>query len=76
VLPAHPPGHGQVDFGEVTDTLSAHKVAGVRQGLESAGMDLLYRHACSPDLDPVVQVFAKRSPAKCSNYLQTGYVTP
>jgi len=43
----------------VCDNLPAHKVAGVRQCLESAGMGLLYLPPYSPDLNPIEQVFAK-----------------
>lgn len=43
----------------VADNLSAHKVAGVRECLESAGMALLYLPAYSPDFNPIEQVFAK-----------------
>jgi transposase len=43
----------------VCDNLSAHKVAGVRQCLEAAGMGLLYLPPYSPDFNPIEQVFAK-----------------
>ena len=43
----------------VCDNLSAHKVAGIRQCLEDAGMGLLYLPAYSPDFNPIEQVFAK-----------------
>jgi putative transposase len=43
----------------VCDNLPAHKVAQVRQCLESAGMGLLYLPAYSPDFNPIEQVFAK-----------------
>lgn len=43
----------------VADNLPAHKVAGVRQCLEAAGMGLLYLPPYSPDLNPIEQAFAK-----------------
>jgi putative transposase len=43
----------------VIDNLPAHKVAGIRQCLEGAGMQLLYLPPYSPDLNPIEQVFAK-----------------
>ena len=41
------------------DNLSAHKVDGVRQAIESAGASILYLPPYSPDLNPIEQVFAK-----------------
>lgn len=43
----------------VMDNLSAHKVAGVRQAIESVGASVLYLPPYSPDLNPIEQVFAK-----------------
>lgn len=43
----------------VLDNLSAHKVAGVRETIESAGAQLLYLPPYSPDLNPIEQLFAK-----------------
>ncbi|NJS14103.1 MAG: IS630 family transposase [Sphingopyxis sp.] len=43
----------------VVDNLSAHKVAGIRECLESAGMHLLYLPPYSPDFNPIEQVFSK-----------------
>ena len=43
----------------IMDRLSSHKVAGVRQAIESAGACLLYLPPYSPDLNPIEQVFAK-----------------
>ena len=43
----------------VVDNLPAHKVAGVRECLEQAGMGLLYLPPYSPDLNPIEQFFAK-----------------
>jgi putative transposase len=43
----------------VADNLPAHKVAGIRQCLEDAGMGLLYLPPYSPDFNPIEQVFAK-----------------
>ncbi len=43
----------------VMANLSAHKVDGVRQAIESAGASVLYLPPSSPDLNPIEQVFAK-----------------
>ena len=43
----------------VVDNLSAHKVDGIRQCLENAGMHLLYLPPYSPDFNPIEQMFAK-----------------
>lgn len=43
----------------VCDNLAAHKVAGVRDCLEQAGMGLLYLPPYSPDFNPIEQAFAK-----------------
>ena len=43
----------------VCDNLPAHKVAGIRQCVEDAGMGLLYLSPYSPDFNPIEQVFAK-----------------
>ncbi len=54
LIPEMPPGSIVV-----CDNLPAHKVAGVRQCLEDAGMGLLYLPPYSPDFNPIEQVFAK-----------------
>ena len=41
------------------DNLPSHKVAGVRQAVGAAGATLRYLPPCSPDLNPIEQVFAK-----------------
>ena len=43
----------------VVDNLSAHKVSGIRQCLENAGMGLLYLPPYSPDFNPIELVFSK-----------------
>ncbi len=43
----------------VMDNLSAHKVAGVRQAIESTDACLRYLPPYSPDLNPIEQLFAK-----------------
>lgn len=43
----------------IIDNLPAHKVTGIRQCLEDAGMGLLYLPPYSPDFNPIEQVFAK-----------------
>ncbi len=41
------------------DNLAAHKVAGVREAIATAGASTLYLPAYSPDLNPIEQLFAK-----------------
>jgi transposase len=43
----------------VMDNLSSHKVAGVREAIETAGATLRLLPADSPDLNPIEQAFAK-----------------
>jgi putative transposase len=43
----------------IIDNLPAHKIAGIRQCLEDAGMHLVYLPPYSPDFNPIEQVFAK-----------------
>lgn len=43
----------------VMDNLAAHKVAGVREAIAAVGATILYLPPCSPDLNPVEQMFAK-----------------
>ena len=43
----------------VMDNLSAHKVAGIREGIRAAGASILYLPPYSPDLNPIEQVFSK-----------------
>lgn len=43
----------------VMDNLAAHKVAGVRQAIETVGARLLYLPPYSPDLNPIENAFAK-----------------
>ena len=43
----------------VTDNLSSHKVAGVREAMEAAGAELRYLPPSSPDLNPIERAFAK-----------------
>jgi transposase len=43
----------------VMDNLAAHKVAGVREAIRSAGASVLYLPPYSPDLNPIEMVFAK-----------------
>lgn len=43
----------------VMDNLSSHKRSRTRELIESAGADLLYLPAYSPDLNPIEMVFAK-----------------
>jgi transposase len=43
----------------VMDNLSSHKVAGVRQCIESAGAELLYLPPYSPDMNPIEKAWAK-----------------
>jgi transposase len=43
----------------VMDNLSSHKVAGVRERIESAAAELLYLPPYSPDLNPIEKAWAK-----------------
>ncbi len=43
----------------VMDNLASHKVAGIRQAIETAGAELRYLPPYSPDLNLVEQFFAK-----------------
>jgi transposase len=43
----------------VMDNLPAHKVAGIRQAIETAGAQLIYLPPYSPDLNPIENAFAK-----------------
>ena len=43
----------------VMDNLSAHKVAGVREAIETVGARGLYLPPYSPDLNPIEVIFSK-----------------
>ncbi len=43
----------------IMDSLSSHKVAGVREAITAVGAYLLYLPPYSPDLNPIEQAFAK-----------------
>jgi len=43
----------------VMDNLPCHKVAGIREAIESVGAKLVYLPPYSPDLNPIEQAFAK-----------------
>ena len=43
----------------VVDNLSAHKVAGVREAITSAGARVAYLPPCSPDLNPIELVMGR-----------------
>lgn len=43
----------------VADNLGSHKVAGVREAIESVGATLRYLPPYSPDLNPIEKLFAK-----------------
>jgi transposase len=43
----------------VMDNVSSHKVAGVKEAIESADATVLYLPPYSPDFNPIEQVFAK-----------------
>jgi transposase len=43
----------------VMDNLSSHKVAGVKEAIESVGAKVLYLPPYSPDLNPIEMVFSK-----------------
>ena len=43
----------------IMDNLPCHKVAGIREAIESVGATVLYLPPYSPDLNPIEQAFAK-----------------
>ena len=43
----------------ITDNLSSHKVAGVREAIEAVGATIRYLPPYSPDLNPIEKLFAK-----------------
>ncbi len=43
----------------VMDNFGSHKVAGVAAAIESAGAQVRYLPPCSPDYNPIEQVFAR-----------------
>lgn len=43
----------------IMDNLPSHKVAGIREAIESVGAILLYLPPYSPDLNPIEQTFSK-----------------
>jgi transposase len=43
----------------ILDNLRAHKVAGVREAIESVDADVVYLPPYSPDLNPIENLFAK-----------------
>lgn len=43
----------------IMDNLGSHKGPAVRQAIRAAGARLLFLPPCSPDLNPIEQVFAK-----------------
>ena len=43
----------------IMDNLSAHKVAGVREGIEAVGARLVYLPPYSPDFNPIEQAWSK-----------------
>ena len=73
------------------DNLPCHKVAGIREAIESVGAKLVYLPPYSPDLNPIEQAFAKLktllrksvratdsgtpSPASCATTVRTSAAT-
>jgi transposase len=43
----------------IMDNLAAHKAAGVREAIETAGAELVYLPPYSPDLNPIELAFSK-----------------
>jgi len=43
----------------ILDNLASHKVAGIKHAIDTAGAELHYLPAYSPDLNPIEQLFAK-----------------
>jgi transposase len=50
-----------LSIGEIVlmDNLGSHKRTGVRTAIEAAGATVCFLPACSSDLDPIEQIFAK-----------------
>ena len=46
----------------IMDTLPAHKVQGVQEGIEAVGASLRYLPPYSPDFNPIEMVFSKLKP--------------
>ena len=49
----------QTGAAAVMDSLSAHKVQGVRELIQATGADLLYLPPYSPDLNPIEKAWSK-----------------
>lgn len=51
----------QLNYGDIVvmDNLSAHKVAGVRELIESQGAELRYLPSYSPDFNPIENCWSK-----------------
>jgi transposase len=43
----------------ILDTLSSHKIAGIREAIKARQVQILYLAPYSPDLNPIEQAFAK-----------------
>jgi transposase len=48
--------HGDI---VILDNLASHKAPAIRNAIKAAGARLFFLPACSPDLNPIEQVFAK-----------------
>ena len=55
----------------IMDNLSAHKVDGIRQAIETQGAELVYLPPYSPDLNPIEQLFAKLKALLCKAVART-----
>ncbi|WP_415135454.1 transposase [Ottowia sp.] len=50
---------GQLGAEPITNNLSSHEVAGVREAIEAVGATSRYLPPCSPDLNPIEKFLAK-----------------
>lgn len=55
----------------ILDNLPAHKVAGIREAIESVGAELMYLPPYSPDLNPIELLFSKLKTALRSAAVRT-----
>jgi transposase len=55
----------------IMDNLGAHKLACVRTAIGARGAKLRYLPPCSPDLNPIEQVFAKLKAVLCTAATRT-----
>ncbi len=55
----------------VMDNLSSHKAASAVEAIEAVGAEVVYLPPCSPDLNPIENIFSKDD--LIATYLHCGY---